>query len=70
MDVLVARLPSTIGRWAWSEAMRQQKPVLIEFMACTWDALWYNSLKAKLPCTLLSVPEPSADAQGKATPFM
>lgn len=47
-DVLVARLPSTIGRWAWSEAMRQQKPVLIEFMACTWDALWHNSLKAKL----------------------
>jgi glycosyltransferase involved in cell wall biosynthesis len=47
-DVLVARLPSTIGRWAWGEAMRQKKPVLVEFMACTWDALWYNSLKAKL----------------------
>lgn len=47
-DVLVARLPSTIGRWAYNEAKRQRKPVLVEFMACTWDALWNNRFSAKL----------------------
>lgn len=47
-DVVVARLPSTIGRWAYWEARRRGKPVLVEFMACTWDSMWNNRLKAKV----------------------
>ena len=47
-DVVVARLPSTLGRWAYWEARKQDKPVLVEFMACTWDALWNYSLKGKI----------------------
>ena len=47
-DVVVCRLPSTLGRWAFWEARQQGKPVLVEFMACTWDALWHYSLKGKL----------------------
>lgn len=47
-DVLVVRLPSTVGRWVYYEARRQGKPVLIEFVACTWDALWNYSVLGKL----------------------
>jgi glycosyltransferase involved in cell wall biosynthesis len=47
-DVIVARLPSTVGRWAYYEARAQRKPVLIEFVACTWDALWNYSLLGKI----------------------
>lgn len=47
-DVVVVRLPSTLGRWAFWEAHKQDKPILIEFMACTWDALWNYSLKGKI----------------------
>lgn len=47
-DIVVVRLPSTIGRWAFWEARRQGKPVISEFMACTWDALWNYSWLGKL----------------------
>lgn len=47
-DIFVVRLPSTVGRWVYYEARRQGKPVLIEFVACTWDALWNYSLLGKL----------------------
>jgi len=47
-DVVVVRLPSTIGRIAYWEAKRQGKPVLVEFMACTWDALWNYSWLGKV----------------------
>jgi glycosyltransferase involved in cell wall biosynthesis len=47
-DVIVVRLPSTVGRWTYLEAKRAGKPVLVEFMACTWDALWNYSILGKL----------------------
>jgi glycosyltransferase involved in cell wall biosynthesis len=47
-DIVVVRLPSTIGRWTFWEAKRQGKQVLSEFMACTWDALWNYSWLGKL----------------------
>lgn len=47
-DVFVVRLPSTVGRWTYKEARRLGKPVLIEFVACTWDALWNYSLLGKV----------------------
>lgn len=46
--IIVVRLPSTVGRWVYYEACRQGKPVLIEFVACTWDALWNYSFFGKL----------------------
>ena len=47
-DVVVARLPSLIGSWAFMEARRQGIPVLVEFVACTWDCLWNLSKTGKL----------------------
>ena len=47
-DIFVVRLPSTVGRLTYDEARRQGKPVLVEFVACTWDALWNYSLLGKL----------------------
>lgn len=47
-EVVVVRLPSTLGRWAFREAKRLNKPVLVEFMGCAWDTLWYHSWKGKL----------------------
>ena len=47
-DVIVARLPSLIGSWAFLEARRQEKPVLVEFVACTWDSLWNYGLLGKV----------------------
>ena len=46
-DVIVARLPSLIGSWAFLEARRQKKPVLVEFVACTWDSLWNYGVLGK-----------------------
>ena len=47
-DVIVARLPSLIGSWAFLEARRQEKPVLVEFVACTWDSLWNYGILGKV----------------------
>lgn len=47
-DVLVARLPSTLGRKAISFAKKFRKPYLIEVVGCPWDALWNHSLLGKL----------------------
>ena len=47
-DVIVARLPSLIGSWAFLEAKRLDKPVLVEFVACTWDALWNYGVLGKV----------------------
>lgn len=47
-DILVARLPSTIGRLAITEAIRQNKPYLVEVVGCPWDALWNHSLLGKI----------------------
>jgi glycosyltransferase involved in cell wall biosynthesis len=47
-DVIVVRLPSVIGSWAFQEARRQHKPVLVEFVSCTWDSLWNYGLLGKV----------------------
>ena len=47
-DVIVARLPSLIGSWAFLEAKRLDKPVLVEFVACTRDALWNYGVLGKV----------------------
>lgn len=38
-DVVVARIPSIIGRWAVNAARREGKPYMLECVACNWDAL-------------------------------
>jgi glycosyltransferase involved in cell wall biosynthesis len=47
-DCVIARLPSSIGAIAVSCAKKNNKPYLIEVVACPWDALWNHSLKGKL----------------------
>jgi glycosyltransferase involved in cell wall biosynthesis len=47
-ELVVARLPSLIGSWALRAAWQTDKPVLVEFVGCPWDALWNHSLKGKL----------------------
>ena len=47
-DIVVVRLPSLIGSWAFQEARRQNKPVLVEFVSCTWDCLWNYGLLGKV----------------------
>jgi glycosyltransferase involved in cell wall biosynthesis len=46
-DLVVARLPSLMGSWALRRAWRTQKPVLVEFVGCPWDALWNHSALGK-----------------------
>ena len=47
-DIVVARIPSLIGRWAVTAAKRHQKPYLIECVACNWDALSNHKLLARI----------------------
>jgi glycosyltransferase involved in cell wall biosynthesis len=47
-DILVARLPSTIGRKAISFAKKFEKPYLVEVVGCPWDALWNHSFLGKI----------------------
>lgn len=47
-DVFVVRLPSAIGRRVYHQAISQGKPVLVEFVACPWDAHWNHSFLGKL----------------------
>ena len=46
-DLLIARLPSSIGSLAVKYALKYNKPYLVEVVACPWDALWNHSLKGK-----------------------
>lgn len=47
-DVVIARLPSSIGSLAVKFAKKNKKPYLTEVVACPWDALWNHSLKGKI----------------------
>lgn len=47
-DILVVRLPSTIGSVALKYAHKTQKPYLVEVVACPWDSLRNHSLLGKL----------------------
>lgn len=47
-DGIIARLPSSIGNIAVEMAKKNNKPYLIEVVACPWDARWNHSLKGKV----------------------
>jgi|SRR5690554_78919 len=47
-DILVIRLPSTIGSIALNYAQKIQKPYIVEVVACPWDALRNHSFLGKL----------------------
>ena len=47
-DYVVARVPSTIGFYAADIALRLNKPLLVEAVACPWDAYWNHSYKGKI----------------------
>jgi glycosyltransferase involved in cell wall biosynthesis len=47
-DILVVRLPSTIGSVAVLYAKKINKPYIIEVVACPWDALSNHSFLGKL----------------------
>jgi glycosyltransferase involved in cell wall biosynthesis len=47
-DVIVARMPSQAAGIAIREAKRLNKPLLVELVACTFDAYWNHSWKGKL----------------------
>ncbi len=47
-DIIVARLPSSIGRMAVASAKKYNKPYLVEVVGCPWDALWNHSIVGKL----------------------
>lgn len=47
-DVVVARLPSAIGRLTIEAAKKFDKPHLVEFVGCTFDGYWNYNWKGKL----------------------
>ncbi|WP_016990252.1 glycosyltransferase [Flavobacterium sp. ACAM 123] len=47
-DVIILRLPSAIGAIAFDYATSINKPVLIEKVACVYDALWNYDWRGKL----------------------
>lgn len=52
-DFLIARLPSSIGSLAILSAKNNNKPYLVEMVACPWDSLWNHSLKGKILAPLI-----------------
>jgi glycosyltransferase involved in cell wall biosynthesis len=47
-DVVIVRLPSTAGVIAFKYAQELKKPLLVEFVACPFDALWNYDWRGKL----------------------
>ncbi|WLR41572.1 glycosyltransferase [Bacillus carboniphilus] len=47
-DSLIARLPSSIGELAVYADKKNNKPYLVEVVACPWDAFWNHSFKGKV----------------------
>ena len=47
-DIGIARLPSSSGSLAVKFALLYNKPLLVEFVACGWDAYWNYNWKGKL----------------------
>ncbi len=53
-DISIIRMPSIIGIVACLEAKRQDKPYVVEVVACTWDNLWnYGKLLYKVAAPIL-----------------
>ncbi len=54
VDFSIVRLPSIIGIAAVLEAKKQNKPYLIEMVACPWDSLWYyGKIKYRIAAPIL-----------------
>lgn len=47
-DIIIVRLPSSAGAIALEYARKLQKPVLVEFVTCTFDSLWNYDWRGKL----------------------
>lgn len=47
-DIIVVRMPSAIGLKAAQEAKKLGKPLLVEYVACTFDAYWNYNWKGKI----------------------
>ena len=47
-EVIIIRLPSAAGVIAFKEAKKQNKPMLIEFVACVYDSLWNYDWRGKI----------------------
>jgi glycosyltransferase involved in cell wall biosynthesis len=47
-DVIILRLPSAAGAIAYEYAKSSNKPILIEMVACVYDALWNYDWRGKL----------------------
>ena len=47
-DVIILRLPSASGTIAFEYAKSINKPILIEMVACVYDALWNYDWRGKL----------------------
>ncbi len=48
VDCAIIRLPSSIGRIACEEAIRMDKPYLVELVGCPWDSLRHHSWQGKI----------------------
>ena len=48
VDCAIIRLPSLIGRIACEEAIRMDKPYLVELVGCPWDSLRHHSWQGKI----------------------
>lgn len=47
-DILILRFPSAAAVIAFKEAKKLKKPILVEFVACVYDALWNYDWRGKL----------------------
>lgn len=47
-DIIIARLPTAIGRLAILAARKYNKPHMVEFVGCTFDAYWNYNWQGKL----------------------
>ncbi|MDY3706233.1 glycosyltransferase [Vagococcus lutrae] len=56
-DYIILRVPSINALIAMYYAKKYKKKVLVEVVACTWDSVWFHSIKGKilaLPYTILT----------------
>lgn len=51
-DIIIVRLPSSSGAIALEYARKLEKPVLVEFVTCTFDSLWNYDWRGKLMAPL------------------
>lgn len=49
VDVVVIRLPSSLGAYAYSVCKELEKPYITEVVGCAWDSMWhYGNLAGKV----------------------